>query len=53
MKRLKACQLAWDQFASQNLPILAETVDLADSRLPQAKARLVSILDLLEKYRTG
>jgi hypothetical protein len=53
MKRLKACQLAWDQFASQNLPTLAETVDLADSRLPQAKARLASILDLLEKYRTG
>jgi hypothetical protein len=51
LKKLKACQLAWEQWAAQGLPQLADGVDLADARLPRAQARLVELLDLLEKYR--
>jgi hypothetical protein len=51
LKQLKAYQLAWEQLAAQGLPRLADGVDLADARLPRAQARLVELLDLLEKYR--
>jgi hypothetical protein len=53
IKRLKVCQMEWDQFANQALPRVMETADLTDTSIPRAKAELAQILDLLEKYRSG
>ncbi len=53
LKRLKVCQMEWEQFANQALPRVSEAADLADTSIPRAKAELVRILDLLEKYRSG
>jgi hypothetical protein len=53
VKQLKACQLEWEQFALQALPRVAESTDLVETRIPQARTELAKILEILEQYREG
>jgi hypothetical protein len=53
VKQWKACQLEWEQFALQALPRVAETTDLIETQIPQARSELARILTILEQYREG